>query len=63
MPLVINSLGSGHTRNHTHTHTDDPHKSNFKKPGTSRPVAGAPGLKIASKKSSKQDNYETYTWL
>ena len=33
-PLVINSLGCGHT----HTHTDDPHRINFKKPG------GTPGL-------------------
>ena len=41
MPLVINSLGSGHThtRTHTNTHTNDPHRINFKKPG-------APGLTI-----------------
>jgi len=29
MPLVINSLGGGHTHTHTHTHIVD--KSNFKK--------------------------------
>ena len=44
-PLVINSLGGGHTRKHTHTHihthTDDPHRINFKKPGVRRPQAGA----------------------
>jgi len=34
MPLVINSLGGGHT--HTHTHTDIADKSNFKKPGMRR---------------------------
>ena len=41
--LVINSLGGGHTHTHTNTdtHTDDPHRMNFKKPGMSRPVAGA----------------------
>jgi len=32
MPLVINSLGDGHTHMHTHTHITD--KSNFKKPGS-----------------------------
>ena len=38
-PLVINSLGGGHTHTHTHTHahththTDDLHRINFKKPG------------------------------
>ena len=41
-PLVINSLGGRHTHTHTHTHilkfTD---RSNSKKPGAHRPVAGA----------------------
>ena len=37
-PLVINSLGGRHTRKHTHTHTDDPHRFNFKKPD--RPACG-----------------------
>ena len=58
-PLVINSLGCGHTDTHTHTHTDthrhtdtrmhtdNPHRNNFKKPGVSQPAAGAPGLKIS----------------
>ena len=44
-PLVIDSLGGGHTHTHTHkhtsthtntqshTHTDNPHRTNFKKPG------------------------------
>ena len=43
-PLVINSLGRGHT--HTYTHTEDPHRINFKKPGAL--VAGwrMLGLKI-----------------
>ena len=36
-PLVINSLGGGHT----HTHTDNPHRINFKKPGARRPQASA----------------------
>jgi len=48
MPLVINSLGGGHTHTHTHTHahtcahthTDIADKSNFKKPGACRPKAG-----------------------
>ena len=48
-PLVINSLGGGHTHTHAntqiHTHTDDPHRINFKKPGTHRPMAGTAGLK------------------
>ena len=43
MPLVINSLGHGHTL--TRTHTDNLHRINFKKPGTHRPVASA-GLTI-----------------
>ena len=39
MPLVINSLGADtHKQIHTHTHTDDPHRINFKKPGACRPV-------------------------
>ena len=33
MPLVINSLGRGHTN----THTDDSQRINFKKPGMRRP--------------------------
>ena len=47
-PLVINSLGRGHThthaRMHTNMHTDDPNRINSKKPG----VTGrrAPGIKI-----------------
>ena len=40
MPLVINTLGGGHTQ--THTYTDDQHRINFKKPGGRR----APGLKM-----------------
>ena len=44
-PIVINSLGGGHTHTHanthTHTHTDNPHRINFKKPGARRPAAGA----------------------
>ena len=44
MPLVINSLGQGHT--HASTHTDDPHRINFKKPGARHPQAGTPGLKL-----------------
>ena len=32
-PLVINILGAD-THAKTHTHTDDPHRINFKKPGT-----------------------------
>ena len=42
MPLVINSLGSGHTQTYTHTYRR-PHKNNFKKPGTCQCM---PGLKI-----------------
>ena len=39
MPLIIYSLGGGHTyththtHSHTHTHTDFPHRIKFKKPG------------------------------
>ena len=42
MPLVMNSLGSGHThtRKHTLTHTDNPHRIDFKKAGARRPQAG-----------------------
>ena len=47
IPLVINSLGGGHTHTYTHTskhtHTDYPHRINFKKPGERRPQAGMPG--------------------
>ena len=39
MPLVINSLGRGHT----HTHTDDPHRINFK----NQACAGLSGLKTS----------------
>ena len=51
-PLVINNLGRGHTHTGTHTHTqmnthtDDPHRINFKKPGARRLQAGVPGLII-----------------
>ena len=45
MPLVIYSLGRGHTRTHMNMHTDDPHRINFKKPGARRPAASAPVLK------------------
>jgi len=51
MPLVINSLGGGHTHTHTHahththmhvhTHTDIADKSNFKKPVARWPKASA----------------------
>ena len=40
MPLVINSLGSGHTRTQ-HTHTDVCRQGNSKKQGACQPVAGA----------------------
>ena len=43
MPLVINSLGRGHT--HTNMHTDDPHRINFKKPGALACGRHVPGLK------------------
>ena len=52
MPLVINSLGGGHTHTNTHTHTHAYrrlHRNNFKKPGARRPAAGAPGLKTYDK--------------
>ena len=40
MPLVVNSLRGGHThtRKQTHTHTDDPHRINFKKPGATNVI-------------------------
>ena len=44
MPLVIDSLGSGHTQTHKRTHTDDPHRINFKKPGTPACSWLSPGL-------------------
>ena len=44
--LVINSLGGGHTHTHANTHTDDPHRFNFKKPGARWPAV--PGLIINS---------------
>jgi len=42
MPLVINSLGGGHTHTCTHarTNTDIMDKSNFKKPGARQPLVG-----------------------
>ena len=49
-PLVIDSLGGGHT--HANTHTDDPHMFNFKKPGARRP-ARTPGLKMKQDALSK----------
>ena len=42
-PIVINSLGGGHTHTYANTHTDDPHRINCKKPGVCQRV---PGLKI-----------------
>ena len=44
MPLVIYGLRGAHTHTHTHIHTfvDE---SNYRKTGTRRPAAGAPGLK------------------
>ena len=43
--LVINGLGGGQTHTHAHaqTFTD---RSNSEKPGTHRPAAGAPSLKM-----------------
>ena len=43
MPLVINSLGGGHTHTNTHTYRH-PHRNNFKKPGAHWPKADVPGL-------------------
>ena len=43
-PLVINSLGGGHTHTHILKFVD---RSNTKKPGVCRPAAAAPGLKIS----------------
>ena len=51
-PLVVHSLGDGHTFTHTRTHTyANTHthththtfvdRSNFKKPGAHRPVVGS----------------------
>ena len=34
------SLGGEQTHKHAHTHTDDPHSINFKKPGMRWPAAG-----------------------
>ena len=42
-PLVINSLGGGHTHTHKHTHANThtfADRSNSKKPGACRPQAG-----------------------
>ena len=47
MPLVIDSLGGGHTHTQTHTHTDDPHRINFKKPGAGRHAPGLTTIHIA----------------
>ena len=41
MPLVINTLGGGHTNTHTHTYRH-PHRNNLKKPAMRQPHA--PGL-------------------
>ena len=44
MPLVIHSLGGGHTHTHTSTHAHIQtfvDRSNSKKPGTPQPVASA----------------------
>ena len=49
MPLVINSLGHRHTDTDASTHTDNPHRINFKKPGECRPQAGIHGLKVVKK--------------
>ena len=57
IPLVVHSLGGGHTHTHTNTHkltriqtfTD---RNNSKKPGTSRHTADVPGLKM-----------KTYTYI
>ena len=43
MPLVINSLGCGHTHTQACTPT-------IRKPGMHQPVAGAPGLKMNLRK-------------
>ena len=39
-PLVINSLGGGHTHTHTNMHTDICRQSNSKKPGMRQPQPG-----------------------
>ena len=39
---IINSFGHRHTN--THTHSNNPHRINFKKPVAHRPQAGTPGL-------------------
>ena len=41
-----NSLGGGYTNINTHTHTDDPYRINFKKPGVPACDRHAPGLII-----------------
>ena len=43
MPIVINSLGGGHTYTHTHKHS---HRINFKKPNVYQSVTGMPDLKM-----------------
>ena len=42
-PLVINSLGGGHTHTntHTHTHIHTSAQKQFQEPGARRPQAGA----------------------
>ena len=42
MPLVIHSLGDGHTNTHTCAYRR-PHRNNFKKPGVRQPCS--PDLK------------------
>ena len=60
-PLVINSLVGRHTHANTHTHTDDPHRINFKKPGVCQPVAGVPDLKAV--KLCKTNCVHNLAWL
>ena len=68
MPLVINSLGGRHTHTQTHTctHTDDPHRINFKKPGALVCGRRTPGLKVCNRTSdsyiciSNVHNVHTY---
>ena len=44
-PLVISSLGGGHTHTHKHIYRR-PHRNNFKKPGMRRPQASAPEVAV-----------------
>ena len=50
-PLDINSLGSEHTHTHANTHTDDPHRTNCKKPCVPATGLHMPGLKIVENKN------------